>query len=176
MTRARIVSRLTLGLGVLVAGVAGAKPPELSCVDGRLEATVTLRYDERTLGEVAGLFLHVVYPEGVSIPGNATDPPVRDRITSLLDPKFRLVPVDDDPNADGREGLLRILVVAPASTPVPAAPIARIRFDCKGPLKAGAFRCETNQVADGAGQLLQAEQAKQVTCDVGVSAPSAPAR
>jgi hypothetical protein len=172
MRRRRPVARVTLALGILAAGIAGGETPSSSCVGGQLEATVSLRYDERTLGEVAGLFLQVAYPEGVSIPGKGTDASVRERITSLLDPKFRLVGVDEDSNADGREDRLRILLVAPAGAPLPAAPIARIRFDCEGSRKADALRCTTDQVADGAGQLLREKVAKQVTCDVGVQAPS----
>ena len=174
MRRFRTLARVTLTLGFLVAGVAGGETPAPSCVDGQLEATVSLHYDARDLGEIAGLFLQVTYPEGVSVPGKGTDESVRGRVSSLLDPKFRLVSVDDDSNADGREDRVRILLFGPPEESLPAVPIARIRFDCEAGRKAGAFQCTTEQVADGAGQLLKEKQAKQVTCDVSISAPSAP--
>jgi len=170
MTGMRFVASFGLTLGLLAARVAGGETPGPSCIGGQVEVTVSLRYDERTLGDVAGLFLQVGYPEGVSVPGKGTDASVRERITSLLDPKFRLVSTDED--GDGGEDRLRILLVAPAKEPLPSAPIARIRFDCEKPPKAGAFRCTTDQVADGAGQLLRDREAKQVACDVAFAAPS----
>jgi hypothetical protein len=174
MMRSHTVTTVTLALGMLAAGVAGGETPAPSCVDGHLEATVTLRYDERTLGDVAGLFLQVAYPEGVSVPGKGTDESVRGRITSLLDAKFRVVSVDEDSDANGREDRLRMLLVATTKDSLPAAPIARIRFDCETPQKAEAFRCTTDQVADSAGQLLREKEAKQVTCAVSFPPASAP--
>ena len=182
MTRPPCVSSLTLALGMLAAGVAGGESPGASaspaCVDGHFESTVSLHYDDRTLGAVAGLFLQVAYPDGVSVPGKGSDESVRARITSLLDAKFRLVSVDEDTNADGREDRVRVLLVATTKDALPAAPVARIRFDCDKQPAATSFRCTTDQVADGAGQPMREQEARQVACQVTFPAgfPSAASR
>lgn len=174
MTGPHVMRALAFTLGVVAAGIAGGETPGPTCVDGHLDATVTLRYDHRTLGEVAGLFLQVAYPDGVSLPGVGTDASVRDRITSLVDPKFRVAPVDEDTDGDGRDDRVRMLVVATTKDALPSAPIARIRFDCGKQPAIDSFRCTTDQVADAAGQLIREKEAKQVVCDVGFSPPADP--
>ena len=177
------VTRLALVLGVqgmLAAGTAGGESPEAAarptCSQGHVEVAVSLRYDDRTLGDVAGLFLQIDYPDAVALPGKGTDQSVRARITSLLEPRCRLVPVNEDTDADGREDRIRILLVSTTKDPLPSAPVARIRFDCAAEPPPAAFRCATGQVADSAGQLMRATEARQVTCAVAFAAgPASPA-
>ncbi len=174
MTGRHAVTRLALALGVLGAAVAGAEQADPPCIDGEMTATVTLRYDARTIGDVAGLFLQVAYPPGVSLPGKGTDDAVKRRVASLVDPKFRLVSVDEDSDADGREDRVRMLLVATTKDALPATPVARIRFDCEKQPVATAFACTTDQPADATGQLVREKEAKQVTCEV--TFPSLPER
>jgi hypothetical protein len=159
---------LTTTLTVLAARIAGGEPSGagLPCREGSLQATLTLDYDQRTLGDVTGLFLEVGYPDGAGLPGKGTDPSVRERLTSLLDPKFRVLAVDEDADGDGREKHVRILVTTNDRAGLPAGPIARLRFNCAGlkPPVASGFTCRTDQVADNAAQLLTPKLASQVTC------------
>lgn len=168
MKHLALTAALTTTLTVLAARIASGEPSgaALPCRDGTVEATVTLDYDQRVLGDVTGLFLEVGYPEGASLPGKGTDASVRERLTSLVDPKFRVLAVDEDANADGREERVRILVTTTDSAGVPTGPIARLRFDCAGakPPVAAGFTCRTDQVADNAAQLLAPKLAGQVTC------------
>jgi hypothetical protein len=166
--RTRIFRALTprrhaavLGIVVLSARRARGEPAPpaapIRCGAHGAEATVSLEYDDRILGDVTGLFLNVAYPKTVSLPG----PAVRDRVASLLESKFRVVPALQDDR-------LRLLVTTSDQSGVPSRPTARIRFDCEpgAPLAASDFRCTTEQVADNSGQLMAPRLASQVTCGV----------
>jgi hypothetical protein len=172
-------ARLVLLLGVLSARLASGEPPSVpapgSCAGGAVDATVSLVYDERVLGDVTGVFVAVSYPERTSLPGRDSEAPVRARVTSLLGPHFRLLPVDEDVDGDGRDDRLRFLLATTEKAALPPKAVARVRFDCapNGLLSADAFRCTTDQVADDAGQLMRPETARQVTCTVLLAEPPA---
>jgi len=128
--------------------------------------TLALSYEHRIVGDVAGLFMVLDYPAGSSVPGTGTDARVKERIATVAEGKVRVLGDDQDTDADGQEDRLRLLVALTEGTTLPTGPIARVRFDCvdEARLAADQFRCTVDQVSDGAGQLIAAEEARKVTC------------
>lgn len=174
-SRALVVG--TLAAAVVVPTLGSSR--ELPCRGGTIEAVVSLDYEQRIVGDVAALFLRLEYPDAVEMPGSGTESPVRERIRSLLDDRFRVVGTDEDSDADGRQDRMRILAsMADGRSALPSGPVVRVRFDCRtgAPVEDRLFRCSTDQVADGAGQMMVESEARKVTCSVRLeeSAPSVP--
>lgn len=151
-------------LGLAVPGWSG-EPGSVTCGAKGVEATVTLAYEARVVGDVTGAFLLLGYDPPLGIPGSATDESARERTRSLRGPAVRLTAVDEDSDGDGREDRVRILLTATEGG-LRGGEVARVRFDCPAGtrLPASALRCSTDQISDEAGNLLRPEQARLVTC------------
>jgi hypothetical protein len=111
----------------------------------------------------------VRYPASVSVPGGGTAPEVGARIENLVAPTVRIASADDDSGGDHR---LRLLAATSEKDGIRPGPVARVRFDCAygSAVRPAEFRCETEQVADDAGQLMRPELAKRVSCTVSFAA------
>lgn len=169
---------LSLVLEALPARSASGEPSppkaaaDATCGAHGYSAAVSLQYKPNVLGSLGGLSFNIRYPRTLSLPGAGIDKKVAERVTSLVGPDFDFISAVDDNDADGRQDLLRIIVVTKKGA-VPPADVARIRFDCEpgSTIAPSDLECRPEQIADGQGQLFPKETASQVSCSVSALGP-----
>lgn len=146
----------SIALLLIASPVAWAKekpttPPKAAlaagpCIpDGTLDATVTLTPPHDVA--LVGLKVTLTYPAGVSIPGDADETSVKERV-QMLPGGVLYSPNDQDGHT---------VIALVGTEPLPSGPLATVAFDrCAGrPAPTAAdFTCHVDQGSDRDGKLL----------------------
>jgi hypothetical protein len=144
-------------------------PSQAACSANGLVATVSLAYNEQTVGGISAIHFRLDYVPPLSIPGSLNVSTVRARVTNLAAPATLSNISDNDTNTNGVDDALELNARRTDGGSISPGPILSVRYDCPLGNMPSAPGCVLSQATDLAGLPFPPEQAALIGCTVALS-------